>query len=48
VHVKRQVLQNLQALQRRSPGSTPMVAIGRAGQVNVAQQQMNIQKGYGR
>jgi hypothetical protein len=44
----RQVLQNLQALQRSRPGSPPMVAIGRAGQVNVAQQQVNIQKRDGR
>jgi hypothetical protein len=41
--VNRQVLQNLQALQRRGPGSPPTVALGRAGQVNVAQQQVNIQ-----
>jgi hypothetical protein len=40
----RQVLQNLQALQRPRPGSSPTVAIGRAGQVNVAQQQVNVQR----
>jgi hypothetical protein len=40
----RQLHQNLQALQRGRPGSLPMVAIGRAGHVNVAQQQVNIQK----
>jgi hypothetical protein len=44
----RQLLQNLQALQRRCPGSSPMVAIGRAGQVNVAQQQVNFQRRNGR
>jgi hypothetical protein len=43
----RQLLQNLQALQRRCPGPSPTVAIGRAGHVNVAQQQINIQKGNG-
>jgi hypothetical protein len=42
--VNRQLLQHLQALQRRGPGSSPMVAIGRAGQVNVAQQQVNMQR----
>jgi hypothetical protein len=46
--VNRQVLQNLQALQRHGPGSLPMVAIRKAGQVNVAQQQVNIQRGNGR
>jgi hypothetical protein len=40
----RQLLQNLQALQKPRPGSSPMVAIGRAGQVNVAQQQVNIHR----
>jgi hypothetical protein len=44
----RQLLQNLQALQRPRPGASPMVAIGRAGQVNVAQQQVNIQRRDGR
>jgi hypothetical protein len=44
----RQLLQNLQALQRPRPGSVPMVAIGRAGHVNVAQQQVNLQRGDGR
>ncbi len=42
--VNRQLLQNLQALQRPRPGSSPMVAIGRAGQVNVAPQQVNVQR----
>jgi hypothetical protein len=46
--VNRQLLQHLQALQRRGPGSSPMVAIGLAGHVNVAQQQVNIQKSNGR
>jgi hypothetical protein len=41
--VNRQLLQHLQALQRGRPGSLPRVAIGRAGQVNVAQQQVNLQ-----
>jgi hypothetical protein len=41
--VNRQLLQNLQALKRPQPGSAPMVAIGRAGHVNVAQQQVNFQ-----
>jgi hypothetical protein len=40
----RQLLQNLQALQRGRPGASPMVAIGQAGHVNVAQQQLNIQR----
>jgi hypothetical protein len=40
----RQLLQNLQALQCRQPGPLPTVAIGRAGQVNVAQQQVHVQK----
>jgi hypothetical protein len=44
----RQLLQNLQALQRPRPGSVPMVAIGRAGHVNVAQQQVNLQREDGR
>src|SRR5262245_51435337 len=38
----RQLLQNLQALQRRCPGSAPMVAVGRAANVNVGQQQVNL------
>jgi hypothetical protein len=42
--MNRQLLQNLQALKRRGPGSLPMVAIGRAGQVNVAQQQVHLQR----
>jgi hypothetical protein len=45
--VNRQLLQHLQALQRPRPGSAPMVAIGRAGHVNVAQQQVNIQRKNG-
>jgi hypothetical protein len=44
----RQLLQNLQALKRPQLGSPPMVAIGRAGQVNVAQQQVNLQRNGGR
>jgi hypothetical protein len=46
--VNRQLLQHLQALQRPRPGSSPTVAIGRAGQVNVAQQQVNVQRTGGR
>jgi hypothetical protein len=46
--VNRQLLQNLQALQRGRPGSAPMVAIGQAGHVNVAQQQVNLQQKRGR
>jgi hypothetical protein len=46
--VNRQLLQNLQALQRTRPGSSPVVAIGRAGQVNIAQQQVNLQRRDGR
>jgi hypothetical protein len=46
--VNRQLLQNLQALPRHRQGSSPMVAIGRAGQVNLAQQQVNLQRGDGR
>jgi hypothetical protein len=42
--VNRQLLQNLQALKRPQPGSASMVAIGRAGQVNVAQQQVHVRK----
>ena len=44
----RQLLQNLQALKRPQLGSPPMVAIGRAGQVNVAPQQVNLQRNGGR
>lgn len=44
----RQLLQNLQALKRPQLGSPPMVAIGRAGQVNVAQQHVNLQRNGGR
>jgi hypothetical protein len=46
--VNRQLLQNLQALQRSRPASSPVVAISRAGQVNVAQQQVNPQQRDGR
>jgi hypothetical protein len=46
--VNRQLLQNLQALQRPRPGSSPMVAIGQAGHVNIAKQQLNIQRREGR
>jgi hypothetical protein len=46
--VNRQLLQNLQALQRGRPGSLPIVAISRAGQVSVAPQQMNLQRNGGR
>jgi len=42
--VNRQLLQNLQALQRPRVGKLPLLAIGRAGQVNVAQQQVNLQQ----
>jgi hypothetical protein len=42
--VNRQLLQNLQALQRSRPGSMPFLAISRAGQVNVAQQQVNLHR----
>jgi hypothetical protein len=44
----RQLLQHLQALKRPQLGSPPMVAIGRAGQVNVAPQQVNLQRNGGR
>jgi hypothetical protein len=46
--VNRQLLQNLQALPRNHQGSSPMVAIGQAGHVNVAQQQVHIQRRDGR
>jgi hypothetical protein len=46
--VNRQLLQNLQALQRPPRGTLPTVAIGRASQVNVAQQQVNVQRTGGR
>jgi len=46
--VNRQLCQNLQALQRTRPGASPMVAIGRASHVNVAQQQLNIHRSDGR
>jgi hypothetical protein len=42
--VNRQLLQNLQGLQRGHPASSPMVAIGQARNVNVAQQQVHIQR----
>jgi hypothetical protein len=42
--VNRQLLQNLQRLQRGHPASSPMVAIGQARHVNVAQQQVHIQR----
>jgi hypothetical protein len=42
--VNRQLLQNLQAMKRSQPGSSPMVAIGRAAQMNVAKQQVNIHR----
>jgi hypothetical protein len=45
--VNRQFLQNLQALQQPPRGSLPTMAIGRAGHVNVAQQQVNIQRRNG-
>jgi hypothetical protein len=44
----RRVLQNLHALQRGRPGPLPTVAIGRAGQVNVAQQQVHLRRQGGR
>jgi hypothetical protein len=46
--VNRQLLSNLQALPRGHPASSPMVAIGQAGHVNVAQQQVDIQQQRGR
>jgi hypothetical protein len=42
--VNRQLLQNLQALQRPHPGSSPVVAIGKAANVNVGQQQVTLQR----
>jgi hypothetical protein len=42
--VNRQLVQNLQALPRHRQGASPTVAIGRAGHVNVAQQQVHVQK----
>jgi hypothetical protein len=41
--VNRQLLQNLQSLQQHRRGLLPRMAISRAGQVNVAQQQVNVQ-----
>jgi hypothetical protein len=46
--VNRQLLQNLQALRQGRHGPLPTVAIGRAGQVNVAQQQVNLHRKGGR
>jgi hypothetical protein len=46
--VNRQLLSHLQGLRQGRPGVLPTVAIGRAGQVNVAQQQVNIQRKNGR
>jgi hypothetical protein len=46
--VNRQLLQNLQALQRPRPSASPLVAIGRAASVNIARQQLNIQRKDGR
>jgi hypothetical protein len=43
-----QLVRNLQSLQRPQPGPLPTVAIGRAGHVNVAQQQLNLQRLDGR
>jgi hypothetical protein len=42
--VNQQLLRNLQALQRPQSGALPTVAIGRAGHVNVAQQQVHVQR----
>jgi hypothetical protein len=42
--VNRQLLQNLQALRQGRPAALPTVAIGRAGQVNVAQQQVHVRE----
>jgi hypothetical protein len=42
--VNRQLLQNFQALRRPQPGALPVVAIGRARQVNIAPQQVNIDR----
>jgi hypothetical protein len=46
--VNRQLLQNLQALQRHPRGALPTVAIGRARQVNIGQQQVSVQRQDGR
>jgi hypothetical protein len=46
--VNQQLLRNLQALQRPPRGALPVVAINKAGQVNVAQQQVNVQRRDGR
>jgi hypothetical protein len=42
--VNRQVLQHLQALQRPQHRGMPTVAIGRAANVSIAEQQLNIQR----
>jgi hypothetical protein len=42
--VNRQLLSNLQGLRQGRPGAVPTVAIGRAAQVNVAQQQVNLHR----
>jgi hypothetical protein len=44
----RQLLQNFQALRRPQPGALPVVAINKAGQVNVAQQQVHLRRSDGR
>jgi hypothetical protein len=43
--VNRQLLQNLQALQRPPRGTFPTVAINRAANVSIAERQLNIQRG---
>jgi hypothetical protein len=43
-----QLIRNLEALRRPQRGASPTVAIGQAGQVNVAQQQVNVQRTGGR
>jgi len=42
--MNQQLLRNLQMLQRPQRGAMPTVAISRAGQVNVAQQEVNVQR----
>jgi hypothetical protein len=44
----RQLVENLRVLQQRRPGALPAVAIGRAGQVNLGQQQVNLHRSNGR
>ncbi len=46
--LNRQLLGNLQALRRPQPAALPVVAIRKVGQVNVAQQQVNMQRRDGR